>query len=565
MTDRRTTTHDRLATRLLAARLLAARLLAAVALATLALALTGCFVARPNAGGAQTSAKDVRAEAKQTGQRSVNPADVAMPAGYQIEPVATGLTYPTGVAFDDRGRAYVVEAGYSYGEDFTVPRLLRIEPNGSAAEVARGSVDARWMSNGPWSGVAFHNGGFYVCEGGARDGGRVLRIDRDSGRVDVLLDKLPSMGDHQLNGPIVRDGYLYFGIGTATNSGVVGPDNAKYGWLKRAPTYHDIPAKDIKLAGRNFESDNPLTPDAGDKATTGAYVPFGTPTQPGQVIKGQLPCNGAVLRVKLVGAPATPAASTTPAAAEGSGTTRPADGAPAALASDAIELVAWGLRNPFGLAFAPDGRLFVTEHSYDVRGSRPVWGTGDLLWAVDPSRPGLWHGWPDYFAGERMEDNPGHYRAPGEPPPKSPLAEVPNDPPRPTEWFGDHSGSSGVDVATADRFGHRGDAFVAQFGDLTPGVGKVLAPVGFKVVHVNVRDGVIYDFAVNRGKQNGPASKLGHGGLERPVAVRFDPSGDALYVVDFGVLTTDAAGKEHPVRNTGVLWRVTRPTPAGGE
>jgi glucose/arabinose dehydrogenase len=44
------------------------------------------------------------------------------------------------------------------------------------------------------------------------------------------------------------------------------------------------------------------------------------------------------------------------------------------------EVVAWGfLRNPFGLAFAPDGSLYVSENAFDDRGSRPVWGTADVL------------------------------------------------------------------------------------------------------------------------------------------------------------------------------------------
>jgi len=244
------------------------------------------------------------------------------------------------------------------------------------------------------------------------------------------------------------------------------------------------------------------------------------------VIKGQAPCTGAVMRMSLNG------------------------GKP--------EVVAWGLRNPFGLAVSSDGQIFVTENSFDVRGSRPVWGTGDLLWALDLNNLGKWFGWPDYFAGERLEDNPGHFKAPGHDAPKTLIADPPNTPPKPLAWFGVHSSACGLDFDRSGRFGHRGDAFVAQFGDMSPGVGKLLAPVGFKVVHVDVTNGVVYDFAVNRGKENGPASALKHGGLERPVACKFSPAGDALYVLDFGVLTEDSKGKPHPVRNTGVLWKITR-------
>src|SRR3546814_16038979 len=85
---------------------------------------------------------------------------------------------------------------------------------------------------------------------------------------------------------------------------------------------------------------------------------------------------------------------------------------------------------------------------------------------------------------------------------------------------------------------------------MVPGVGNTLAPVGFKVVKVNVATGVVHDFAVNRGELQGPASWGNHGGLERPVAVRFDPAGTALYVVDFGVLTSDERGN-YPRPGTG--------------
>jgi hypothetical protein len=92
---------------------------------------------------------------------------------------------------------------------------------------------------------------------------------------------------------------------------------------------------------------------------------------------------------------------------------------------------------------------------------------------------------------------------------------------------------------------------------MAPTAGKVLRPVGFKVVRVNVSTGAIEDLAVNRGSTNGPASRLKTGGLERPVSVRFDPSGESLYVVDFGVMTMTARGAA-PQQRTGVLWRITK-------
>ena len=481
-------------------------LVALVALAT-TLVLAGCFAVSKSSGGGQTTSPSQA--------RHVNPADVLVPRGYRVEVVATGLTYPTGVAFDDQGTPYVTEAGYSYGESFDQPRLLRVEPDGQLTTVATGD-------NGPWNGVDFRNGTFYVAQGGVEHGGRIVRVEA-GGRVRPIVENLPTLGDHHTNGPVVGpDGAVYFGVGTATNSGVVGPDNAKFGWLKRHPQFHDIPAGDVTLAGENVTTDNVLTPDPNDRAVTGAYSPFGSATGPGQVVKGQLPCNGAVLRV-------------------------PAEGGE-------LRVVAWGMRNPYGLAFGPDGNLYVTENSFDDRGSRPVYGTGDLLWRVE--REGLWYGWPDFHGGQPLTKR-DHFTAPGKPPLKFLLAVHPNEPPQPVARLGVHSSSNGLDFSRSEAFGHIGEAFVAQFGDMAPNVGKVMSPVGFKVVRVDVATGIVRDFATNKGKGNGPASRHKHGGLERPNAVRFNPAGDALYVVDFGVMTMGKSGPQ-PQKATGVLWRISK-------
>ncbi|HZW09867.1 MAG TPA: hypothetical protein VFF69_08180 [Phycisphaerales bacterium] len=471
------------------------------------LVLPGCYALHSSEGGGQT---------REPGAREVNPADVALPAGYRIDAVATGLTFPTGVAFDDAGVPHVVESGYSYGEVWTTARLLRLETDGSLTELATGE-------NGPWNGLAFHEGAFYIAEGGQKEGGRILRVGPE-GRVQVVVDGLPSLGDHHTNGPAIGpDGFIYFGQGTATNAGVVGKDNADFGWLARHPEFHDVPAFDVTLAGRNFTGPDAIG-GSGSDVTTGAFLPYGTPSEPGQVIRGNKRCTGAVLRV----------------APSGSG----------------LEVVAWGLRNPFGLAFDEAGRLFVTENSYDERGSRPVWGTGDVLWEVDVAGPPAWYGWPDFHADQALTDPDRYAPRGGEPQPGFLLAEHPGTPPAPAAVFGVHASANGLDFSTSDAFGHRGEAFVAQFGDMSPPVGKVMGPVGFKVVRVEPASGVVEEFAVNRSGQ-GPASKVGGGGLERPVAVRFSPGGEALYVVDFGILTSSEQGHS-PREGTGVLWRITR-------
>src|SRR3954454_10179585 len=92
--------------------------------------LSGCYNMRGSNGGGQIST---------TPARKINSSDVALPPGYTIEVVATGLNFPTGVTFDNDGRIYIIEAGYSYGEVWAEPRLLRIENNGNTTTIAKGT------------------------------------------------------------------------------------------------------------------------------------------------------------------------------------------------------------------------------------------------------------------------------------------------------------------------------------------------------------------------------------------------------------------------------------------
>ena len=68
-------------------------------LALLAL-LPGCWLMRPSAGRGE-------GVEPRPGPRSVDAGDVAVPAGYRVEALATGLTFPSGVAFDGTTKALV--------------------------------------------------------------------------------------------------------------------------------------------------------------------------------------------------------------------------------------------------------------------------------------------------------------------------------------------------------------------------------------------------------------------------------------------------------------------------
>jgi glucose/arabinose dehydrogenase len=472
--------------------------------------LAGCFTLRPCDGGGQDVAF--------TGPRLLNPADIAVPDGYFISVVARDLDLPTGLSCGDNGVVYVTESGDDPAAP--APRLLRLDtraPDAGLTVVATGAA-------GPWNGLSLQQGDFYVAEDDA-DGGRILKIDAD-GKIASLVENLPSLGDYPAGAPLAGpDNYLYFAQGAATNSGVVGPDNdeqglaaSRRGWLTRNRRFHDIPATDVTLTGWNVQTSDPFTP--GGTKVTGAYSPFGEPTPPAQTVPGQVPCTGGIMRVPLAGGPP--------------------------------ELVAWGFRDPTGLAFAPGGQLYADEQSYEDRGSRPVSGCGDPLWAV---HSGVWYGWPDYF-GPRPLPNTRQFAVIAKPAPQFLLANHPDVPPSPAAILPLHGSASGIDFSTSAGFGHVGQAFVAEFGDLAPVSGKLLYPVGFEVVRVDVLTGVRHVFAANKGPINGPASKIGGAGLERPIAVRFDPSGDTLYVLDYGVVTVGDHPDPRP--RTGVLWKITR-------
>lgn len=470
-----------------------------------ALLLSSCYSMRKSRGGGQIG---------KIPPRTINAADVALPPGYKIEAVASGLTFPSSATLDGFGNLCVITSGYSYGEVFELPRLLRVNKDGSTTTLTTGT------KNGPWTCLIWWEGNFYVSEGGELEGGRILRISPDGKEVTPLVSGLPSTGDHHTDCMVVKDGYIYFGQGTATNSAVVGPDNAEYGWLHRKSDFHDIPCKDITLAGVNYTSDNALD-KVKSTATTGAYMPYGTPSTPGQVVKGRVPCTGAIMRIPLAGG--------------------------------ASEVVAWGLRNPYGLALAPSGKIYLTENGYDDRGSRPVWGAGDVLWELQQD---AWYGFPDFSGGRPMLGKE-EFKPPGKESPQPLLKVLPGAVPHPVAVLGVHSSANAFDFSSSNSFGHTGEAFIAEFGDMAPKVGKVLNPVGFKIVRVNVSTGTIEDFAVNRSRKNGPASKDGGGGLERPLSVRFSPDGAAMYVVDFGIIKMTERGPQ-PQLNTGVVWKITK-------
>ena len=460
-----------------------------------------------------------RLHIRRQGERRYAPRDVLVPDGYRVEVVATGLTAPVHASFGPGGEMYVTQSGHKADSP---PRVYRMDVATGARELVVELTGDRAGPTGAATGTAWHDGALFLT---VTD--RVLRVDPTSGAITEIVTGLPGHGDHQTNHPVVGpDGRLYWGQGSVTNLGVVGADNFGYEWLTTFPDEHDIPAQDVTLVGRTYEVpnvlDNPLT-----SVVTSAFVPFGTRTDAGQRIPGSARASGAVL-------------SSLP------------DG------SD-LRVAAWGLRNPYGVAFHPDGRLFATEHGSDERGARWIIGDPDDFYEI---REGAWYGWPDFASGIRLDSDRWGAGGVGREPV---LATFPDpDPPKPAASFETHAGANGFSFSAEAGFGFRGEAFVALFGDLAPiTTPRQVVPAGFKVVRVDPQSGAIADFAVNR--VQGPASKLFHGGFERPSHCVFGPDG-ALYVVDFGeIKIAPEKGGIRMKQGTGSVWRIRRDptTPAG--
>ncbi len=448
--------------------------------------------------------------------RRYNPRDILLPEGYVAEVVATGFNAPVHCSFDASGFCYVSEAGHKIDSK---PRIVKVNVETGEQETFFALPRERWQKTGAFTGTCWLQGQLYFMNTSTGDDrlGALSRLT-DDGQIEDVVTGLP-WGDHQPNYPVVGpDGKIYWGNGTATNTGVVGADNFAYEWLPHFPDGHDIPGQDITLTGRNYDYQNVL----GDVLQTiqcGAYVPFGTTTSPGQVVKGQTKCSGSVLRWN-------------PETGE-------------------VELVAWGLRNPYGIAFHPDGRLFATEHDIDERSRRYIVGDYEDIYEI---QEGAWYGWPDFASGIRLDDpywgDGGQGREPV-------IADHPDPhPPKPFVILEPHVGINGIDVCHDAAFGFEGDAFVALFGDLTPVTARLRDPAGFKVVRVDMQTRRVVNFAVN--KIEGPASKLPHSGFERPSHCQFGPDG-ALYVVDWGQIeiAPERGGIRMP-KGTGSLWRIRR-------
>lgn len=433
--------------------------------------------------------------------------------GYELELVLSGLTYPTSVEMRPGGETWIAEAGYSYGDAIAPARILEIAPDGRLRIMARGL-------QAPINDLLVHEDRLLVSHRG-----RISWVDPTSGTVQDIVTGLPSDGDHQNNQlTIGPDGMIYVGQGTATNSGVVGVDNAMMGWLRRHPSFHDMPPRTLQLnPACTYQTPNPLTPGEAETVTTAPFQPFGESAA--RSIGGVPKANGTILRFQPDGRE--------------------------------LEVYAWGLRNPFGLAWGPDGSLYATENGFDVRGSRPIANDWEDLYRITE---GGWYGWPDFASGIPVTDP--RFRPEGGESPGFIMTEHP-EVEKPLMRFPPHSAICKIDFGTNDAFSPEGEMYVAFWGSMVPMTGSVDEHGGHRVLAINLQEGT--SRVLVRGSHGGGhgehAGKAEHAEprelLQRPIDVVMAPDGIALYIVDFGQVAV-RDGVVVPSPGTGRLWRLRR-------
>jgi hypothetical protein len=320
-----------------------------------------------------------------------NGEDIVLPEGFKVSVFASGLNFPTGLAFRGdvhRFEVYVLESGVFPtsrcndgvawqsqglpGNPFTAD-IRVFDQNaklrrtlGKPANASTGTPNA--FSTGGVVDIAFEHGlegGRLFATDNASDGGRIVTVDPATGKVVPLITGLPAGPTGQL---AFQGGWIYWGAGATTNSGVVSKSD---GGPSGQP---DIPCQDIALSQNLF--------DSGSGISTSGYSLFGH-TNPGEIVHaffnaatGQVRpgvCNGSILRARLDDL-------------------------------SAIEPFTWGYRNAYAIRFAPlehplAGGLLVGEDGADDAGARPDNNAPDSLHLARQNSDGSpdYHGWPDRY------------------------------------------------------------------------------------------------------------------------------------------------------------------------
>lgn len=471
---------------------------------------------------------------------------VDYPGRMVLREVVHNLTAPIDMEEDADGNIIVAESG-SGGFD---PRLYGFKLDGTYFSIypigvkipnvaPLNLVKTGWRMYGPIGGILIDNNKIYVTHRD-KDGNGVVTAFTYDGNHSTVAGPLPAQGDNGMSDIVLGPtGRLWFAVGAATNSGVVGLDN--WQWIKKYPEFSDRSYVDLKLNGFHFKSKNP---DAGilggpEIAVTAPYQPFNVSTQT-RIRRSEHP-TGAIYSADPNGG--------------------------------SLRVEAHGIRAPRGLAFSKFFTLYMTANGMELRGTRPIKDDPDALLKVVS---GAWYGFPDYST-DLMPITDQRFQPPPEMAIKSGYPEVsflldhnasnngeglirPAQSTLLQKTFPSLSGAANFEFVpeTGPLAQYSGNAIIPLSGDHAPFANsgkKLLEPVGFKVVRFDPATRDVNDFI--RNTRGGPASKLpeGQGLLERPTAVKFARDG-SLYILDFGVATMRPDGRLKVKPQTGRLLKL---------
>jgi glucose/arabinose dehydrogenase len=476
------------------------------------------------------------------------------PAGFTVEPFIRGLSGPSAIAWDEDGSLLVAESG-GYRDE---PRIVGFKKDGTLftlypynrkipVEIARFG----FRLYGPIGGMIVYKGKIYVSHRDENGLGQITALDHEGGHTTIIAH-LPAVGDYSVTDMAIdpRLGRLFFGVGAATNSGVVGLDN--FEWVQDSSKVHDKPWARLHLRGYRFDSPNPFSGLFGpaDIAVTAPFQAFNVSNET-EVNADESP-NAAIYSCSPNGGD--------------------------------LKVEAHGIRYPRGIAFNGYSFYF-TNDGMELRGTRPVKNDPDALLRLIPG--GTWYGWPDYTADlqpvwddkfqppEDMIANTGYKRVlfvidqqATNVDPKNQSIQLlePNRETLLKGVFSPLSGAAKLDFAPGSgpfkQF--RGKAIVALSGDRAPFAtsgNPIIGPIGYKVVMVDTDTRQISDFV--RNIAGGPASRIDSNNLnllERPIDVKFGPDG-SLYILDTGHLRMHSGREEYEL-GTGKIFRlVPEPQP----
>jgi glucose/arabinose dehydrogenase len=548
-----------------------------------------------------------------------NGEDIIVPRGFKVEVFARGLNFPTDVAFvgnKDDFKVYILESGTGlpgkcntnvgvYGGAFSpdnpfTPDIVIYDDNGTRISGRLGKptpAGGGFQPDGPAIGLSFEHGttggtlfgtdsnqGARGAPGKGNNTSRIVKvtdITRTSATVTPVIRGLPT-GDHPTEQILVKDGWLYWSQGSATNSGVTGHDNGAGG------NQHDIACQKITLSQNTWRSVFPGSsgppPVPPHVHVTSGYSNHGV-ARPGTVVPAYEDatstgmCTGAILRAKL---------------------SNP---------QDSIEPVAWGFRNPYGIRFSPadhplKGDMLISENGEDERGARPTNNAPDRLAVAKQNPDGTpqWHGWPDRFGfldstqsvfnpkGSGGDDDSSSTA--GKPvlpvlaffpqQPVAPLALEPSDVAAVGLDFVPDSFVGGIVKKHAVLVSREGDFGFSQANG-TPEAGHDVELVNF-TSETSPAELRMLRFAFNcrqgdqRHDPDGTPRCVGATeqafvskmrGINRPTTIRFGPDG-AAYLVDYGAVR-DPGGSDPDSRfvnpanaplvqipGTGTIWKISR-------